>query len=56
MASDLVRIALLGQARVLSEDGSREYLLPRKTLNLVRVAQFSRPAVFVQDPSREFIC
>lgn len=35
MASGVVRIALFGQARVVSEDGSREYLLPRKTLNVL---------------------
>ena len=35
MASGMVRIALFGQARVVSEDGSREFLLPRKTLNVL---------------------
>jgi DNA-binding SARP family transcriptional activator len=30
-----VRICLLGQPRVLSTDGSREFLLPRKTLNVL---------------------
>jgi DNA-binding SARP family transcriptional activator/DNA-binding NarL/FixJ family response regulator len=30
-----IRIALFGQPRVLSDDGSREYLLPRKTLHIL---------------------
>lgn len=35
MTSGTVRIALFGQPRVVSEDGSREYVLPRKTLNVL---------------------
>ena len=35
MTSGTVRIALFGQPRVLSEDGLREYPLPRKTLNVL---------------------
>ena len=30
-----IRIALFGQPRVLSNDGTHEYLLPRKTLNVL---------------------
>jgi DNA-binding SARP family transcriptional activator len=35
MAGGLIHIALFGQRRVVSEDGSREFPLPRNTLNVL---------------------
>jgi DNA-binding SARP family transcriptional activator/tetratricopeptide (TPR) repeat protein len=45
LTSGTVRIALFGQPRVVSEDGSREYPLPRKTLNVLGylILQSKRP-------------
>ena len=41
-----VRVALLGQPRVISADGTQDFLLPRKTLNVLAylILQRKRPA------------
>src|SRR5580658_6160295 len=44
-----IRIALLGQPRVLSADGSQEFPLPRKTLNVLAYLILNRKRPSTRD-------
>ena len=44
-----IRIALFGQPRVVSADGSREYPLPRKTLNVLGYLILNRARPVTRD-------
>jgi len=46
-----IRIALFGQPRVFSDDGSQEYALPRKTLNVLAYLILNR----ARPPSRDTV-
>lgn len=46
-----IRIALLGQPRIVSDDGSQEYALPRKTLNVLAYLILNR----MRPPSRDTV-
>jgi DNA-binding SARP family transcriptional activator len=46
-----IRIALFGQPRVVSDDGSQEYALPRKTLNVLAYLILNR----TRPPSRDTV-
>ncbi len=46
-----IRIALLGHPRVVSDDGSQEYALPRKTLNVLAYLVLNR----MRPPSRDTV-